>query len=367
MKFITAILLGTLVSAVSLAAPASQAPIHKLRSTPVNGGINPAYSALLVEGIVTVNNGCMSAKLEQTQNNSTIELYAVTYNASPGSFCTMALKDVKVSRTVRFSNATRVVVLNANGKKELVLNEGINNQDPVLVDTWVRSAWMTYENDRVYLSAELFEGSNPCTAEGVKVGWKETVTEQGRTVIVPHRTQTEPRICTREYNPQFHVMTTEITSPISSTSLAHYGRLDVTQSLKALTPVIQSIRNGGFCRGRCPKTILSLTRNRELASITLTYEGGFDAEPSVSRKLIKKIDKKELQQVLFQTIWLQPGELVDENEGQPICMDAPFTHYNVFNYWYQPIKIGKNENCHQFRLTQPTAKKLIEYIQTAGN
>jgi hypothetical protein len=356
---ITACSLSFLASG-TFARPAAE-PIRELTYDMANGGINPEFRSLDLSGVVTVRNGCMSARFVQDITDNTVYVRAEQFNAMPGRLCTMALKDVEVTATVNFAASKEVIVLNANGEDELVVWEGETEPQVELVDTVARNAWITLEAGKVFLHAELLQGTNPCTAKGVKVGWKEE--KVGRqTVIIPHRTKAAPTFCSREYNPQYHVLKTEVKNP-RVTVLKHHKKLGNMTPVRFFMPLAQSVQSGGFCRGRCPTIVLHVNRRGTVFSITQTYDANdFNKAPKVEVDVMKRLSRGELHEIRQLVRSVRPGKILDEQEGQPICMDIPLVTYAAYNPYYGVVSLGKDQNCHAYRLAQEAARALVDEL-----
>jgi hypothetical protein len=69
----------------------------------------------------------------------------------------------------------------------------------------------------------------------------------------------------------------------------------------------------------------------------------------VQNRLIAKLTADRVVQLRKAINVIKPGKLVDPREGEPDCMDAPQTVYNVIKNG-KPLTIGAREMCHEKRL-----------------
>lgn len=122
----------------------------------------------------------------------------------------------------------------------------------------------------------------------------------------------------------------------------------LSASAASARPLAYLEQSGGFCMGMCPRVTLSLQDSGEVVVETETEN---NSTPSMSYKVLLRLDAfgPEMTDIRQDISLISAAPLVDLNQGQPICADAPEIRYFVFNGPYR-IQVGLNRDCHRYRM-----------------
>jgi|GEM_PF-1286058 len=192
--------------------------VTKVEAT--NGGFNPQYAAIVVEGQVMIGSNRCDARgvelaVEQTVENDKIILsvHTLTPSQNLNRICTREFMPqyATFSEVVRFDTAviTDVVLKNVETQgndvsyKAFLSNEEAS--ETVITKVAVKSVngGINPNYASLVVSGMVTLGSNPCVADGVKVQLTEKVVGNTLFVIALSKTPADHqnRICTMEYNP----------------------------------------------------------------------------------------------------------------------------------------------------------------------
>ena len=136
------------------------------------------------------------------------------------------------------------------------------------------------------------------------------------------------------------------------------------KQLKGLVALVSSETFGGFCRGRCPKTTLTIKNDGDVSRTRITYKDFTADVDSVSYLPLAKLSSFSMANVRKKVNALENGPLIDQNEDEPICADAPITRYSVVKTDLETFPIGKRQDCHTYQIRDYRARSLIELISS---
>ena len=136
-------------------------------------------------------------------------------------------------------------------------------------------------------------------------------------------------------------------------------------AIYAQQSLIKVQQSGGYCMGPCPVSVITILDNGWVTSRRDTFNPIHEIKTTsfawLSNQVINSL-KNEIANISN-----NPSELYDVQEGQPVCADAPQKIYSIVNANYQEIQIGKDMNCHQYRLKNGLGYQLVEIIDSFMN
>ncbi len=118
-------------------------------------------------------------------------------------------------------------------------------------------------------------------------------------------------------------------------------------------------QSGGFCPGTCPSSSLTIEDNGTVYVEIQKYV----PTPSVERKVLLRLGK-DLTNALQKDIQsIAIAELIDTNEGAPICADAPEFLFTVVK-GNQKIDIARDLDCHKYILANFQGTQIVDMLRS---
>jgi len=133
-------------------------------------------------------------------------------------------------------------------------------------------------------------------------------------------------------------------------------------SVASAKPMAFLKQSGGFCPGVCPSASLTVEENGTVYVEIQKYV----PTPSVERKVLLRLGKDIVMAMKRDIESISAVELIDLDEGQPICADIPELLYTVVK-GNQKIDIGMDRDCHEYRLADFKGTQIADMLRSFLN
>lgn len=133
-------------------------------------------------------------------------------------------------------------------------------------------------------------------------------------------------------------------------------------SVASAKPMAFLKQSGGFCPGTCPSASLTVEEN----GVVMVEIQKYVPTPSVERKVLLRLGKDIVSAMQRDIQSITAADLIDLDEGQPICADIPQLLYTVVK-GDQKIDIGMDRDCHQYRLADFKGTQIADMLRSFLN
>lgn len=227
----------------------------------------------------------------------------------------------------------------------------------------VRDAVVLISNEgAVTLTAQVFLGSNPCLAEGVKLNWtKKTV--GSKVLMIPQRSLAKTQsLCSSEHNPVYSNISTTITGDLKTIFLANYRGRSHQKVLNELVAVLQLKTFGGYCQNRCPESSLTVKQDGDISetrTIFSDWNGEIERIEFQELGILSAVAMKNLGRRIQNT---EKSKLYNSTPDDPYCADTPENSYILTKPDMESFVFARYINCHLYKTRDFNAESLLSFL-----